>query len=88
MVVGVHSPEFAYEKPTRNVEAAIKKHDIRYPVAQDNNFVTWKAYDNNYWPSFYLVDKSGNVRRRHDGEGEYAQMDSAIQALLTEKRPA
>ncbi|RZI94033.1 MAG: redoxin domain-containing protein [Variovorax sp.] len=87
VVVGIHSPEFAYEKPTRNVSAAMKKHGIAYPVAQDNGFQTWRAYDNKYWPSFYLVDKQGRVRRRHDGEGEYAQMDAAIRVLLAEKAP-
>jgi thiol-disulfide isomerase/thioredoxin len=88
VVVGVHSPEFAFEKPTRNVEAAIKRFDIRYPVAQDNGFKTWKAYDNQYWPSFYLVDRNGRVMRRHDGEGQYAEMDLAIRTLLAQKPAA
>lgn len=84
VVVGVHTPEFAYEKVTRNVEDAVRKHNIRYPVAQDNDFSTWKAYDNQYWPAFYLVDKRRRVMRQHFGEGEYAEMDAAIQTLLAQ----
>lgn len=86
-VVGVHSPEFAYEKSTRNVAQAIRQHGIRYPVAQDNRFATWKAYDNHYWPAFYLVDKRGTVMRQHFGEGEYDEMDAAIQVLLAQPAP-
>ncbi len=85
VVVGVHSPEFAYEKLTRNVEDAIRRFNIRYPVAQDNAFATWKAYDNQYWPAFYLVDSKGQVMRQHFGEGEYAEMEAAIQVLLARR---
>ncbi len=85
VVVGVHSPEFAYEKSTRNVQDAIQRFGIRYPVAQDNGFTTWKAYDNQYWPAFYLVDGKGQVMRRHFGEGEYAEMEAAIEALLARR---
>ena len=85
VVVGVHSPEFAYERSTRNVQDAIERFDIRYPVAQDNSFTTWKAYNNQYWPAFYLVDSRGQVMRQHFGEGEYAEMEAAIQALLAKK---
>ena len=84
VIVGVHTPEFAFEKSTANVETALKRFDIRHPVAQDNSFATWKAYNNRYWPAFYLVDKSGRIRRTHFGEGEYAQMEAAIKALLAE----
>ncbi|WP_256354327.1 MULTISPECIES: thioredoxin family protein [unclassified Variovorax] len=84
VVIGVHTPEFAFEKLTSNVEAALQRFDIRYPVAQDNGFSTWKAYENQYWPAFYLVDKSGHVRRKHFGEGQYAEMDAAIQSLLAQ----
>ncbi len=83
-LVGVHTPEFAHEKSTANVETAIARHAIAHPVAQDNRFATWKAYDNQYWPAFYLIDKQGRVRRKHFGEGQYAQMDAAIKALLAE----
>ena len=82
VVVGVHTPEFAFEKSTANVETALRRFDIRHPVAQDNRFATWKAYGNQYWPAFYLVDKAGRIRRKHFGEGEYAQTEAAIKALL------
>jgi thiol-disulfide isomerase/thioredoxin len=85
VVVGVHSPEFAYERSTRNVQDAIERFNIRYPVAQDNSFTTWKAYGNQYWPAFYLVDSRGQVMRQHFGEGEYAEMEAAIQALLAKR---
>jgi thiol-disulfide isomerase/thioredoxin len=84
-VVGIHSPEFAYEKLTRNVQDAIERFHIRYPVGQDNSFATWKAYDNQYWPAFYLVDSKGQVMRQHFGEGEYAEMEAAIEELLARK---
>jgi thiol-disulfide isomerase/thioredoxin len=82
VVVGIHTPEFAFEKSTANVEAALQRFGIRYPVAQDNRYATWKAYDNRYWPAFYLVDKAGRVRRQHFGEGKYEEMEQAIKALL------
>ncbi|MDM0044183.1 redoxin domain-containing protein [Variovorax dokdonensis] len=82
VVVGIHTPEFGYEKLAANVQTALGRFDIRFPVAQDNDFATWKAWRNQYWPAFYLVDQAGRVRRRHFGEGEYAQMDQAISALL------
>lgn len=88
VVVGVHSPEFAYEKSTRNVQDAIERFGIRYPVAQDNGFATWKAYNNQYWPAFYLADRNGQVMRQHFGEGEYAEMEAAIEALLGRRQPA
>lgn len=84
VVVGVHTPEFAFEKDTNNVLGAIKQYDIHYPVAQDNDYETWKAYDNHYWPAKYLIDAKGNVRRVHFGEGEYDKMEEAIQKLLAE----
>ncbi len=84
VVIGVHSPEFEFEKNTKNVENAIKQYSINYPVAQDNNFATWNAYSNHYWPAEYLIDMSGNIRRTHFGEGEYDEMEKAIQALLLE----
>ena len=87
VTVGVHTPEFAYEKSTRNVQDAIERFNIRYPVAQDNSFTTWRAYNNQYWPAFYLVDGKGQVMRQHFGEGEYAEMEAAIEVLLA-RRPA
>jgi len=82
VVVGIHTPEFAHEKVAANVQTALGRFDIRFPVAQDNDFATWKAYRNQYWPAFYLVDRSGQVRRQHFGEGEYAQTEQAIKLLL------
>ncbi len=84
VVIGIHSPEFAFEKETKNVENAIKQYNIHYPVAQDNDFKTWKAYSNQYWPAEYLIDSKGVIRRTHFGEGKYDEMEEAIRALLKE----
>ncbi len=86
VVIGVHTPEFAYEKKTENVLNAIKEHNIHYPVPQDNDFATWSAYDNQYWPAFYLIDANGIIRRTHFGEGEYDKTEQAIQILLNEAK--
>jgi cytochrome c biogenesis protein CcdA/thiol-disulfide isomerase/thioredoxin len=82
VVIGVHTPEFPFEHETANVENAIKQYHIFYPVAQDNNYATWNNYNNEYWPAEYLIDAQGNIRRTHFGEGEYDQMEQAIQLLL------
>jgi thiol-disulfide isomerase/thioredoxin len=82
VVIGVHTPEFAFEKDTKNVESAIKQFKIHYPVAQDNDYATWSAYENQYWPAEYLIDAEGVVRRVHFGEGKYDKMEEAIQLLL------
>lgn len=82
VVIGVHTPEFAFEQNTGNVENAIKQDNIHYPVVQDNNYATWNNYQNNYWPAEYLIDQSGTIRRTDFGEGEYDQMEMAIQTLL------
>lgn len=82
VVVGVHTPEFAFEHETNNVLNAIAMYKIHYPVAQDNDYATWNNYNNQYWPAEYLIDASGKVRRTHFGEGEYDQMEQAIQLLL------
>lgn len=84
VVIGVHSPEFEFEKNTKNVEDAIKKYNIKYPVAQDNDFATWNAFSNQYWPAEYLIDSKGVIRRVHFGEGKYEEMEKAIQLLLKE----
>ncbi len=84
VVIGVHTPEFEFEHDTNNVAAAIKQYNIHYPVAQDNNYATWTAYSNQYWPAEYLIDKNGNVRRTHFGEGEYDKGEEAIRELLKE----
>ena len=84
VVIGVHAPEFAFEKKTANVEAALRQFGVSYPVAQDNDFATWKAYDNHYWPAEYLIDAAGRVRLAHFGEGEAPEMDAAIRELLAD----
>ncbi len=84
VIVGVHSPEFAFEKSPKNVQAAIRQNEIEYPVAQDNKFGTWSAYSNQYWPAHYLIDANGIVRQIHYGEGKYAESEEAIRTLLRE----
>lgn len=84
VVIGVHTPEFAFEKATSNVENAIKQFKIHYPVAQDNDYKTWRAFDNQYWPAVYLIDTNGHIRKKHFGEGEYDEMEQAIRQLLEE----
>jgi thiol-disulfide isomerase/thioredoxin len=84
IVVGVHTPEYPFERDTENVKAAIKRFDIRYPVAQDNEYATWNAFNNQYWPAVYLIDKKGRVVYSHFGEGDYAQTDAAIRNLLAQ----
>ena len=83
-IVGVHAPEFAFERVPDNVGDAVKDLGIRYSVALDNDFRTWRAYSNQYWPAKYLVDRQGHVRFAHFGEGEYAQTEDAIRTLLAE----
>jgi len=82
VVVGVHSPEFAFEAEAKNVEKAIEKFAIEHPVAMDNQFSTWYNYNNEYWPAHYLIDKEGNVVYVHYGEGEYDTTENNIRYLL------
>ncbi|OZI67051.1 thioredoxin family protein [Bordetella genomosp. 11] len=84
VVVGVHTPEFPFERSTRNVEDAIKRFGIAYPVAQDNQYATWDAYRNRYWPAFYLIDKQGRIVYTHFGEGRYKETEAMIQQALAE----
>ncbi len=84
VLIGVHAPEFAFEKETANVQKALKQFDITYPVPQDNDFKTWAAYQNMYWPAEYLIDAKGHIRLAHFGEGHYEEMDAAIRQLLAE----
>jgi cytochrome c biogenesis protein CcdA/thiol-disulfide isomerase/thioredoxin len=81
-IVGVHTPEFAFEHVLANVRKATRELSVTWPVALDNNYVTWNAYSNQYWPAEYLVDRRGHVRRAHFGEGEYAQSEQLIRRLL------
>jgi cytochrome c biogenesis protein CcdA/thiol-disulfide isomerase/thioredoxin len=83
-IVGVHSPEFTFERKASNVERAIKQNGIEYPVAQDNAMATWTAWGNQYWPAKYLIDAQGHVRYAHFGEGDYDKTETAIRQLLKE----
>src|ERR671931_112850 len=85
VIVGVHTPEFEFEKDYNNVKAAVEKFEIKYPVVQDNDRGTWAAYENRYWPHKYLIDSEGYIRYDHIGEGGYAETEKVIQSLLTER---
>jgi cytochrome c biogenesis protein CcdA/thiol-disulfide isomerase/thioredoxin len=82
VVLGVHTPEFAFEHVTSNVGAAVKRLGIRYPVVQDNDFGTWNAYSNQYWPAEYLIDRNGRIRHVHFGESSYGETERLIRRLL------
>ena len=84
VIVGVHTPEFDFEKDYRNVLEASERLGLKYPIAQDNDYTTWEAYDNHYWPAKYLIDKDGYIRYMHFGEGKYAETEEKIRELLTE----
>jgi thiol-disulfide isomerase/thioredoxin len=84
VVIGVHAPEFAFEKSISNVRSAVKEMRIGYPVAVDNEHAIWRAFKNQYWPALYFIDAKGRVRHRHFGEGSYEQSEMIIQALLAE----
>jgi cytochrome c biogenesis protein CcdA/thiol-disulfide isomerase/thioredoxin len=84
-IVGVHTPEFDFEKDTGNVEAAIARNHLRYAVAQDNDYGTWDAWGNQYWPAKYLIDANGQVRYAHFGEGDYDKTEAAIRSLLPDE---
>ncbi len=84
VIIGVHTPEFAFEHDTANVTAAVHQFGITYPVVQDNNYTIWGAYLNSYWPAEYLIDATGQVRHYQYGEGDYDKTEQAIQALLAE----
>jgi cytochrome c biogenesis protein CcdA/thiol-disulfide isomerase/thioredoxin len=83
-IIGLHAPEFPFERDAGNVERAIARNGLRYAVAQDNDFANWRAYGNQYWPAKYLVDARGRVRYVHFGEGEYDATEGAIRSLLAE----
>jgi cytochrome c biogenesis protein CcdA/thiol-disulfide isomerase/thioredoxin len=83
-IVGVHTPEFPFEREAGNVEDAIEQNGLEYPVTQDNDYATWSAYGNEYWPAKYLIDAQGRVRYTHFGEGEYEETEEAIRELLAE----
>jgi hypothetical protein len=87
VIIGNHYPEFGYEADLDNLKEAVQKLEITYPVAQDNEGDTWRAYKNRYWPTLYLIDKRGHLRYQHIGEGGYQQTEAAIQSLLAESYP-
>ena len=82
VVVGVHTPEFPFERSASNVQAALKRHGITYPVAQDNDSKTWNAYNNQYWPAQYVIDQTGRIVFQHAGEGRYDEIDRTVAKLL------
>ena len=80
--IGIHTPEFAFERDSKNIRRAMNKHGITYPVGVDNDFQTWKAFKNEYWPHLFLADKQGIIRYDHIGEGAYDETEAKIQQLL------
>ena len=84
VIIGNHYPEFSYEENLDNLKDAVARFDIQYPVAQDNDGATWRAYKNHYWPTLYLIDKQGHIRYVHIGEGRYKETEANIKALLEE----
>ena len=85
-ILGVHSPEFFWEKPLARVKAAVEELGISYPVVQDNDFVIWNRFGTRYWPTAVLVDRRGVVSYYHIGEGAYQEFEAMIQRLLAEKK--
>jgi len=84
VIIGVHTPEFEFEKEAKNVQQAIRDFGLTYPVVQDNDYGTWQAYQNHYWPAKYFIDRKGNVRDSHYGEGDYDESEQLIRDLLEE----
>jgi len=84
VIVGIHTPEFEFEKVLDNVQEAVERFEIEYPVVQDNNYWNWNAFDNHFWPAKYLIDKDGFIRYTHFGEGDYDETEQAIRLLLQE----
>lgn len=85
-IIGIHTPEFAFEHKKENVEGAMKKFGIKFPIVLDNDYSTWRAYKNNYWPHKYLIDINGNIVYDHIGEGGYDETEKKIQELLAERK--
>jgi AhpC/TSA family len=86
VVIGVHSPEFAFERDIENVKRAVRKFDLPFPIAIDNSFAVWRAFSNQYWPAHYFIDAEGRIRFHHFGEGEYERSEQVIRQLLDEAR--
>lgn len=81
-VIGIHTPEFAFERDINNIKRALKQHQINYPVPVDNEYKTWNAYNNQYWPHLFLADRQGVIRYDHIGEGAYDRTEETIRQLL------
>ena len=86
-IIGNHYPEFSFESDFNNLKSAVAHDEIEYPVAQDNDGVTWNAYHNIYWPALYLIDKRGHIHYVHFGEGAYNEIETNIKTLLAEAYP-
>ncbi|UBF27098.1 thioredoxin family protein [Kovacikia minuta CCNUW1] len=84
VVIGVHTPEFEFEHTIENVRRALTDMNMNYPIAVDNNYAMWRAFENHYWPALYFIDRQGRIRHHHFGEGEYEQSERVIQQLLSE----
>jgi thiol-disulfide isomerase/thioredoxin len=84
VIIGVHSPEFAFEKDLGNVQRAVDALGVTYPVALDNNFAVWQAFKNRYWPAHFFIDATGRIRGHHFGEGSYDESERIIRGLLVE----
>ena len=84
-IVGVHAPEFTWERPYDKVVRATKDLKVAYPVVQDNDFAIWKRFGNRYWPALVVIDRKGIVRYTHIGEGDYEETEAMIRKLLAEK---
>ena len=84
VVIGVHTPEFGFEKDLDNVRRAAKEQNVGYPVAVDSDYAIWRAFDNRYWPALYFIDAQGRIRHHHFGEGDYERSELIIQQLLAE----
>ncbi|MEI9851659.1 MAG: thioredoxin family protein [Sphingomonas sp.] len=87
VVIGVHTPEFAFEKDVANIRSAAASLGVTYPIAVDNDYAIWRAFRNRYWPAHYFIDAQGRIRHFHRGEGDYVESERVIQALLAEARP-
>jgi len=83
-VVGIHTPEFPFERDVNNIKAALEKHKITYPNAVDNSFKMWRSYNNEYWPHLFIADRTGRIRYDHIGEGAYAENEAMVRKLLAE----
>ena len=83
-MIGVHTPEFAFEKNLENVRRAVQQMKLDFPIVVDNDYAIWRAFNNRYWPALYFIDARGRLREHHFGEGEYEQSEKAIRGLLAE----